>query len=375
MKRTGAIVFNSNIYAWLMLGVLLVGVVFMGSCSKPSPAPIKVGAIISLTGPGSYLTELRDALVMAAEEINKDGGINGHPIQLFIEDSKTDPEEAKRAMARLESQHRPTFYISTLSAISMALAPMAERLQVPLLGLVTTAQDFTQGKKWVFRYYATASGEVSPALSILQKLGAKKIGVLYQNESFGQSVFKLLSESFMAQGGSAIGQPFDKDDFDIAEKVAAMGEVDALYVVGYVSFTGEVIRKARKTGFGGQILTASAGAAPSARSLVETDGVFLAAPLLYNENFLHAKKLRDLYVERFHRPLSHQSAVGYDVLFLLRGLLQNEPLSRINIKKVLEQGYHFPSAMGDIIVPPGSHEINYPLYPARIDNGAVNFGG
>jgi len=375
MKVVETIVWRRKRLAWLLLCLLLGAVVLAVACTKPSPAPIKIGAIISLTGPGAYLTELRDALLMAAEEINGDGGINGHPIELYIEDSKTDPEEAKKAMARLEAEHHPVLYISTLSAISMALAPQAENMQVPLIGLVTSAQEFTEGKKWVFRYYATASGEVAPAISILQKLGVKKLGVLYQNESFGQSVFKLVSAAFEAEGGRVVGQHFDKQDFNVADKVVALGAVDAIYVVGYVSFTGKVVQQVRLAGFRREIIAASGGAAPSVRAVSETEGVYLSAPLLYNENYLYAKKLSDKYVEKFHRPLSHQSAVGYDVLYLLRGLLQDEPVSRVNLKKVLEQGYHFPSAMGDIIVAPGSHEINYPLYPALIKDGAVNFGG
>ncbi|MDP3695084.1 MAG: ABC transporter substrate-binding protein [Desulfocapsaceae bacterium] len=360
--------------AWHILFMFCVIVTLTVSCTR-QPEPIRIGAIISLTGSGGYLSELRDAMVMAVEEINGNGGINGHLIELFIEDSKTDPEEGKKVMERLEAQHHPALYFSTLSPVSMALAPLAERMEVPLIGLVTSTQDFTTDKKWVFRYYPRASDEVSPVISILDKQGIKYLGIFYESGPYGQSVTQLLSAACTAQAGRSVTeQHFTEDDFNIQDKIAKLGEVDGLYVVGQVNFISKVVKQVRQAGFNRQIITSSGGAWPVFLTMAESEGICLAAPLLYNKSYPYAQELRDKYSARFNRPLNHQSAVGYDILFLLRGLLQNVPVSRANIKMVLEQGYHFPSVMGDILVPRGSHEINFHLYPARIKNGVIIFG-
>ncbi|MBU3946287.1 MAG: ABC transporter substrate-binding protein [Proteobacteria bacterium] len=374
--KSATIIVGGKRSVWHILLMLLLCVIvtLTVSCNR-QPEPIRIGAIISLTGSGGYLSDLRDAMLMAVEEINGNGGMNGHPIELFIEDSKSDPEEGKKAMAQLEAQHHPVLYLSTLSPVSMALAPMAERMEVPLIGLVTSAQDFTTDKKWVFRYYPMASDEVTPVISILDKQGSKRLGIFYQSGPYGQSVTQLLSAACKAQAGwSVTEQHFTEDDFNIQDKIAKLGEVDGLYVVGQVNFISKVIKQVRQAGFNRQIITSSGGAWPGFLTMAEFEGIRLAAPLLYNKNYPYAQNLRDKYTARFNRPLDHQSAVGYDILFLLRGLLQNVPVSRANIKKVLEQGYHFPSAMGDILVPRGSHEINFHLYPARIKNGAIIFG-
>ena len=81
---------------------------------------IKIGAILSLSGPaGFYGKEVRDGMLLAAQEINSRGGINGREIELIIEDSKTNPEEGKKAFnkklkaldnnwrARRDSNSRP----------------------------------------------------------------------------------------------------------------------------------------------------------------------------------------------------------------------------------------------------------------------------
>ncbi len=57
--------------------------------------PIKTGALLSLTGPGSRTGEdIKDGLLPAVDEINSQGGINGRKIELVIEDSKPFTHQA-----------------------------------------------------------------------------------------------------------------------------------------------------------------------------------------------------------------------------------------------------------------------------------------
>ena len=70
--------------------------------------PIKIGAIIPLTGAGEWIgIEARDGMRLAADIINSRNGINGRKIELIIEDSKTDAQEGKKAFTRIEKDHRP----------------------------------------------------------------------------------------------------------------------------------------------------------------------------------------------------------------------------------------------------------------------------
>jgi branched-chain amino acid transport system substrate-binding protein len=58
--------------------------------------PIKIGVILSETGPSSGIgIEERDGMIMAVDEINARGGINGRPIELIIVDNESNPEKAK----------------------------------------------------------------------------------------------------------------------------------------------------------------------------------------------------------------------------------------------------------------------------------------
>ena len=85
--------------------------------------PVKIGAIISLTGPSSNLIDVKDGMELAVDEINSWGGIDGRKIKLVVEDSKSSPEEGKTAFQRLEADEHPDLYVSVTSSVSMVLAP------------------------------------------------------------------------------------------------------------------------------------------------------------------------------------------------------------------------------------------------------------
>jgi len=77
----------------VVLGVLMA--VFLAGTFAQAAEPIKVGAILSVTGPASFLgaPEAR-TLEMLVAETNKKGGVLGHKIELIIKDSGANPEKA-----------------------------------------------------------------------------------------------------------------------------------------------------------------------------------------------------------------------------------------------------------------------------------------
>lgn len=89
-------------------------------CEKAREGTIKIGAVLSLSGAASVVgEEVREGMLMAVNEINPRGGINGKKIELIIQDSSTDVKEAVAAFNRIETKHHPALYVSTLSSVGM----------------------------------------------------------------------------------------------------------------------------------------------------------------------------------------------------------------------------------------------------------------
>ncbi len=111
-----------------------------GPSNAQSEAPVKIGAVLSLSGPAAVfgLPE-RDAIEAVVEEINKTGGINGHKIELVLHDDKTDPAEAVRGVTQVVRDGVVAIVGPSTGSGILAAGPVAERLHVPLLGPAGTA--------------------------------------------------------------------------------------------------------------------------------------------------------------------------------------------------------------------------------------------
>ena len=111
-----------------------------------SKEPIPVGTLCPLTGAGgAYGPDMQKAIVSVAERINKGGGIHGRPIQLFHEDSQTNPEAAVRAARKLIDVNKVVALMSTFaSAVTLAVKPLAVEAKVFYIS-VSGADAVTEG--------------------------------------------------------------------------------------------------------------------------------------------------------------------------------------------------------------------------------------
>ncbi|MCP4694174.1 MAG: ABC transporter substrate-binding protein, partial [Desulfobacterales bacterium] len=108
-----------------LLSFLALASLFSITGCGDEPEPLKIGVIAPLTGPAGHLADLVDGMKLAVGEVNTWAGKEGRKIELVIEDSKSSADAGGKAFERIEKRHRPHFYISATSRVSMALAPRA----------------------------------------------------------------------------------------------------------------------------------------------------------------------------------------------------------------------------------------------------------
>lgn len=343
-------------------------------CEKARKGTIKIGAVLSLSGTASSVgEEVRDGMLMAANEINLRGGVNKKNIELIIQDSHTDEKEAVAAFNRIETGHHPALYVSTLSSVAMALAPLAKKHEVVLMGLVATAPELTGQNKWVFRYFPTAKDEVPPILSILKELKVQNLGMLYLDSAYGRSFYELTRKDFEKAGGTLRGEIFKRKSTDFKAEINRLKHAEALYLVVNPGHYELIFQELKKQNYKGIIVGVGNVSTPRVRSLPEANGVYLVASIIYNPNFLYAREVRKKYEAVYGKQFNHYAASGYDIIKLLAGLLEDEKISRTGIKHLLEAGFIYPGIFGDLDVKPGDHDIHFPLHPARIVDGEVKY--
>ena len=294
----------------IMAAMILASGVMSNSCFVQQP--ISIGAILSISGPDSHNTqEIANGLLLAIDEINAKGGINGRLLEIIIEDSKADPPEGIEAFHRIETNHYPDVYVSNLSSVSLALAPLAEEHAVVLVALQTSAPDVTEHNEWVYRYWPTAEDDASTISLILEDLKLEEVGVIYLDDVFGQTLFKAVKKEFTANGGMVKAISYKPEEMNYEKQIGELIDMDAIYFIGFGNHTREAIIQLREEDFKGHIIAGNAVLSPSMRNMPEAEGVYAPAPAIYDSEFLFASDVAERYEVRYGKPFSVFAASSF----------------------------------------------------------------
>ncbi len=362
------------------LGIIGIIVIAIGLGSffffEVGGEPIKIGVILSETGPGSGIgIEERDGMLMAVDEINARGGINGRTIELIIVDSESNPEKAKKDFLEIEETHAPLMYVSSTSSISTAVGPLAEEREVVLM-IFATASEITVDKQWVYRYFPMADDELLAILQGLNDLNIKNLGILYQNDEYGRDVSNEVATKFENSERLVSKESFELlelDVIDFKENIAKLQNEDAIYVVAFPDYIEIILKQLRESNYSGEILTPLDATVFKIINMPEANGVYLTAPIIYDSNFIFARTVSENFETRYNKQFDFNAANGYDLIRILGGLLQNEELSRDNVKRILDEGFIYSGVFGSIDVLPGEHDIAFGLYPSKLVDGKLEF--
>jgi branched-chain amino acid transport system substrate-binding protein len=358
---------------WFAVILIVIIGIYIATNRNVSNDTIKIGVVTPLTGSAAFVgQQFQTGMQIAVEKINKQG-INGKKVQLIFEDSRSIPKEGVNAWKNAMLL-KPDVMVSALSGVSMALAPPAKSDQVPLLVSITTASNLTEQNEWTFRYFATAKQEIPPLIKIAKSLNVKRIGVIYQNDDFGLSMLKTLTESF---DGVVNGESFGLQETDFRTqltKIKSFGP-DAILIVGLQNQLVGVAKQSRELGLNIPIFSASTAGTPTVRqALMEADvSLYAGIPDIYsnksdNPEFVSLEKE---YVDKKIATFDHSVSAGYDTVNLIVNAIRISGSSRQEIKDGLNKIKSFDGVMGNVQI--SGREFSFTLYPAYISNGNVQY--
>ena len=194
---------------------LAVGMSLLTGCAPSAPAPgggggdtIKVGILHSLSGTMAISeTSVRDAELLAIEEINAKGGVLGKKIQAVIEDGASDwPTFAEKSKKLLQQDKVAVVFGCWTSASRKAVLPVFESLK----GLLFYPVQYEGLEKSPNIFYtgATTNQQIVPAVEYLLKEGKKKMFLLGSDYVFPRTANKIIKLQLDAQGGTLAGEEY-----------------------------------------------------------------------------------------------------------------------------------------------------------------------
>ena len=201
--------------------------------------PIKVGSVLSVTGPAAFLGEPElKTLQMYVDELNKKGGLLGRPLQLVHYDDGSDANKANGFAKRLIDDDKVDFIVGgTTTGSTMSMVPLAEKAGVPFMSLAGAVVVVEPVKKWVFKASTTDRIAAERVLIDMKKRGFTKIALLSDTSGFGQSG-KKQTESVLAKYGISVisNETYGPKDTDMTPQLTNIRNtagVQAIFVFGF----------------------------------------------------------------------------------------------------------------------------------------------
>ena len=220
-------------------------------------APLKIGALLSMSGPAAVFgIPERDAITVALEDLNSQGGVNGRPVQVIFYDDRTDAAEAGRGVNQLVSRDQVVAIIGAGTGGNvLAAGPIAMRLKVPLLapvGTIAATDKKNAFLPWVFRVAPSDAVNIRTILTDAAKDGNKRIGVFYQEDAYGKTGVDVAEQLAQSLGIQVVGSaPAPYTATDLTAQAIKLREANAQAIfmqVSVASLGAGFVKAARQVG-------------------------------------------------------------------------------------------------------------------------------
>ena len=144
--------------------------------------PIKIAGIFALSGRAAHIgTAQRDAVMIAIDEANEKGGINGRKLEMVMADTESNPTKAVMALKKvLESEDVVAIIGPTLTGTAMAMRGFIEKEKIPafmhsggdvILQAPLNKKDPKSLPRWTFKSPYRAAHAMGKICEYMKKKG------------------------------------------------------------------------------------------------------------------------------------------------------------------------------------------------------------
>ncbi len=225
---------------------------------------IVIGMSAAFTGPSSFLgLAYKKGALSWFMEVNRKGGIGGRKIVLIAYDDGYEPSRCVINTIRLIADDKVFLlfgYVGTPTTV--AIKGIVERKRIPLFAPLTGAFPLRfPPKRYIINLRASYNEEVDTFLNyIFSEKHLKKIGILYQNDAFGKTVFRAVKAYLKKRGISLCSvERFERNTENVERAVSAAIKVrpELIIMVGTYKPLAKFVRRLRGIGLNTIFMTVS----------------------------------------------------------------------------------------------------------------------
>ncbi len=258
----------------LVVMLFSFSLLFAFGCKKGGDAlkkgeTIKIGFIGPMTGDaGNYGKLMSQAIKIAVEEQNANGGIDGHKFEVIVEDSEGKIEKGNPAIEKLIGMDKVYGIVGAVfSGVSLGVAPKAEVTKTVMISPSSTHKDLPNKGKYIFR---TVVGDDLQAkvfakyIANIEKI--KTVAILYTKNDYSQGLANDFKAQYEADGGKVVamesGLQGDKDFKTQLTKIKGK-KPEALYIPNYTAEIAQILEQSKQLGLNVKILSSDGFSNPA----------------------------------------------------------------------------------------------------------------
>lgn len=340
----------------MQVGALLGFLFSVALTSGMAAEPVRIGFFMSITGRDASFGEasLRGAR-LAAEELNAAGGVLGRPVELRVEDNRSQAGESATAAKKLIARDRVVALVGECSSgRTLEAAPVAQAAGIPLITPAATNPKVTEVGDAIFRvcFVDPFQGDVLATFA-RRRLGLKRAALLIEAGSpYSSGLAEYFTRVFTALGGEIVAtQKYSGSDTDFRAQLTAIrgAKPDALFVPGYYVAAGLVAQQARQLGLKATLLGGDGFEAPQLLEIggAALDGTYYSTHFAAENSAPESRRFVAAFRARHGTAPNGLSALSYDAVKLVADAITRagttEPAA---LREALAQTKDFAGATG-----------------------------
>jgi branched-chain amino acid transport system substrate-binding protein len=234
--------------------VAAIGLSVLLSAGLQASAQIKIGAVLSVTGPASFLGDPeKRTLEIYVDEINAKGGVNGQKLQLIVYDDAGNASNARTFATRLVEEDKIVAMVGgSTTGSTLAMIPVFEDAGIPFISLAGAVQIIEPVHKWVFKTPHTDTMACEKIFADLKHRNLTNVALISGTDGFGKS---MSAECHKVAGKAGIKivteetyGPSDSDMTPQLTKIRNLAGVQAVVNPGFGQGPAIVTRNYRQLG-------------------------------------------------------------------------------------------------------------------------------
>jgi branched-chain amino acid transport system substrate-binding protein len=363
---------NGGIAMKRLLSVLMASALFLLIANAAvAAAPVRIGALFAVTGPASFLGEPeKNTLELLVKEINARGGVKGSKVELVVYDTQGDVTKAVQLANKLIKNDRVVAIIGpSTTGETMAVIPLAEKEQIPLISCAAGIKITEPVKKWVFKTPANDHIAGEKILDYAAKLKQRNIALLTVSDSFGSSGREQLKALALKKGFKVVAdEVYSPKDTDMTPQLTKIRGVkpDAIICWGTNPGPAVVTRNVKQLGIKIPLYMSHGVASKKYIELAGADaaeGVMLPAGKLavydkLKKNDPQYKLLKEYdlaYKKAYGVEASTFGGYAYDGFHLVVEAVKRAGSTPEQLRSGIEQNRKMVGVSGTFAISPGDH--------------------